>query len=377
MTNDYSATITLDSLSETREIPGVKIKTGNLYLVAGLAAIGYAIGVALSVGIVGMVVIVGTSTLIGLDLVRSAPPYCTALQWVRAVITYYRSPSKFTNAAHAHLETDNKLRAAIEAPASTREQTRIARFYPPYGVYERDNGTFEAMMEYTPPNMDFATDEGYRDLMNMIAGWYNNNEIDFDITVHATTQPADVDEYFQQLHQRIESTDSEYNETFRMLLEEMRAGRKRQLAVSDTEVLRVFFIVSVEPGDVADVVGGDDSATDRSRLFRLVSRVLPGQNEDEEDLPDDVSSREVTRRRMEKKLNKRISRMHELTIGHSVATDADIRQLSAPEAAAVQESFWTGRDLTDLSEPGTDGIAPTGPLSPGVDTQFNPDSEQL
>jgi len=376
MSNDYSATVTLDSLTEPSELPYVNIRTGDFWMVAGLAAAGYLVAVRLSLGLPGLVVTVGVFAVIGVDLVRSAPPYCTALEWVRAIVTYFRSPSKFANASHAHLETSNSLRAAIEAPTSTREQTRIARFYPPYGVYERTDGTFETMLEYTPPNMDFATDEDYRELMNMISDWYNNNEINFDITIHATTQPADVGEYFRKLHQRIEDTEHEYNETFRMLLEEMRAGRKQQLKLSNTEILRVYFIISVEPGDVADVVGGDDSATDRSRLFQLLSRLTPGTREDEEELPDDISTREVKRRRMEKKLNKRVQRMYELAIGRSIATDADIRQLTAPEAAAVQESFWTGRSLTSLSEPGTDGVAPTGPLSPGIDTELDHLSEQ-
>lgn len=333
-TDRATARITLESLDEPKALPVVGWNSRNVWFVLGFAALGYGIAQFFGFGLAGMTIIMAVTTYIGYDIVRSAPPYCNVTDWIQTNIRYWRRPTKYANVAEAHLETESSIRAAIETPETTRDMIHIKRFYPPHGIIERDDGTYSMVLRYTPPNMDFSTDSEYLQLMDTLADGYNKT-IDFDVTIHTTTRPVDMEAYFEQLAERMDDPDVQNNEIFKALLQEMKEDRRQMLEQSDTEIVHFYFIISVDPDEVEDTVGGDDDASQRSWLFRLLGR---GSDDDEdEDMAQD--------RRLKKKLDKRASTVQNLVAGGGVLEDASIDRVSTTEAAAVLESYWTGKDV--------------------------------
>jgi len=350
-----TARVTLESLKERNKIPIVQWDSRNVWFVLGAAVIGGFLGRELGLGLVGAIPLAVLSMYLAYDLVRSTPPYYNVTDWLKTNYRYLRRPSKYANTAEAHLETDSTLRAAIETEETTRNLTHVKRFYPPHGIIERSDSSYAMLLRYTPPNMDFATDEEYFRLMNTLAKGYND-VIDFDLSLHATTRPVDMEEYFEQLADRMDDADVENNDIFAALLEEMKDNRRQMLERSNTEIVHFYIIISVDEDEIADVVGGDDEATERSRLFGLLGGRRNSTDKDAE---------REKERRLQKTLENRAGQVSNLVSGGGRRLeDATIEPVSTTEAAAVLETYWTGRRVPLTPGEEIDPI-PAGAMSRG------------
>jgi len=355
--NIDSPQITLESLNEQRTIPVLGWNSTDTWFVLGVGLLCGFIGLRLGLGLAPSIPLALIGLYVGYDVVRSSPPYCSVMQWLRTVARYYREPSVYANTAEAHIEVDNTIRAAIETPKTTRDLTGVKRFYPPHGIIEQRFGTYAMMLRYTPPNMDFSTQEEYLELSQLLAEGYNKS-IDFDVTLHATTRPVDMEAYFEQLAQRVDDPDVKNNDIFAALLEEMLEDRRQMLERSDTEIVHFYLIITVDESEVEEIVGGDDDAAERSRLFSFLRR----GDEDE-----DMQSERVKERRIKKKLDNRARKLKGLIEGNNdILEDASVDRVSTTEAAAVLESYWTGESVP-LEEEGDLDPVPVAKVSHGPD----------
>lgn len=361
-TQEAPARITLESLSDKDEVPYIGWNTKNTWWILGWAVTGGFIGRELGLGLSGIIPVALIFMYIGYDVVRSAPPYCNVFDWIRTNYKYWREPSKFSNAAEAHVDTDSTIRAAIETPESTRETSEVKRFYPPHGIVERQDGSYSMMLRYMPPNMDFKIDEEYIHLMETLGKGYNEM-VDYDATLHSTTRPVDIEAYFERLAARMDDPDVANNEIFKALLQEMKDHRQQMLTQTDTETVHFYFIVSVEENEVRHEVGGDDSATQRSRLFSLFGR---GGNQPDEDI-------ERRRQRLlKKKLDQKAQILQKVLAENSARIgESNIARVPVTEAAAVLETYWTGKpvplDPDDEQEPVPMSAITRGPDSDELD----------
>jgi hypothetical protein len=324
-----SKRIVLESLDEKSKI------TRNMWFILG----GGAFGALLGRELVGGLAAVGLAALITMylsyDVVKSAPPYCDIVDWTRANWKYLRRPSKFTSAAHAHVATSSKVRAAIETSDTTRDLTEIERFYPPHGVFRRQDGSYAMMLKYSPPNLDFSSGEKYLELMSQIGDAYNKN-IDFDLSLHMTSRPVEVEDYFDRLDSRLDDEDVDTNDIFKAILTEMRGHREEMLSSRNTETMHFYFMVTVDENEVKYKLSGDDSATERSRLFGLFSWAR-SQNVDE-----DIEARK--QRKLKKKLDDKAETLSR-AFNSEATGQSSVERVSVMEAAAVFENFWTGNDV--------------------------------
>jgi hypothetical protein len=356
-TQEAPARIMLESLKEKNTIPYIGWNSRNTWFILGWAAFGGLIGRQLGIGLSGIIPIALIGMYIGYDLVRSTPPYCDVMDWIRTNYKYWREPSKFSNTAEAHVETDSTIRAAIETPDDTRSLTEVERFYPPHGIVERQDGSYSMTLKYAPPNMDFKTNDEYLHLMETMAKGFNEM-VDFDVTLHTTTRPVDIEAYFELLAKRMEDPDVEGNEIFKALLQEMKDHRQQMLSETDTETVHFYFIVTVDENEVKHEVGGDDSATQRSRVYQLLGR---GQKQTDED---------VERRRqrlLKKKLDDKARVLKKvLSENSSRIGESDVSRVAVTEAAAVMETYWSGRQVP-LDPDEEDEPVPVSAITRGPD----------
>lgn len=343
---DVAPQITLESLREKNEIPYVGFNTRNTVFIVGSTAGGYLGGQMFIGNRIISFTLAFIAFYLSYDLVRSTPPYCDITQWAKINLRYLRKASQYNNTAEAHVDSDSMIRAVVERPETTRNLTKVKRFYPPHGIIERDNGSYAMLLRYEPPNMDFKSNSEYTELMMTLAQTYND-VIDFDVTLHATTRPVDMEAYFDQLASRMDDPDVNNNEIFKALLTEMKESRREMLYQSDTEIVHFYFIISVDELEIKDVEGGDDAASDRSRFFQLLDR-----GEDEE-------TKMAKERRIKKKLDSRARVIASLISGGSQVTqDASIQRVPCTEAAAILESYWTGKKTPLRSETTNHGPIP-------------------
>lgn len=335
LSQNGKARIMLESLKEKDDLPYVGWNSKNTWFVLGVSTFiglftmlrfGPAIGVLL--GVIALYVTY--------DLVRSTPPYCNVIDWIRTNITYMKEPSKFTSAADAHVKTTSTLRAAIETGDSTRDLTQVERLYPPHGIVEQKNGDYSMVLRYEPPNLDFSTNDGFITLMESFTTGYNE-AVDFDVHLHLTTRPVDLKAYFEKLAERMEDPDVQQNEIFKAVLQEMKGHREGMLDETDTETTHFYFIVTVSPSEVKGELGGDDSATERSRVFQLLNH---GGGSDEEDVNMELKRK----KKMQKELFNKADALQKVVSGPN-DYDTAVKVAPSTEAAAILESFWTGNSV--------------------------------
>jgi hypothetical protein len=332
-TTNASGRITLESLKETNEIPFVGWDSTNTAFIIGAGFIGALLGQRLGIGLPGVGLSVTILMYVAYDFVRSTPPYVNAIGWIRTNLKYWRRPSQYANAAEAHVQTESTLRAAVETPETTRNLTGIARLYPPHGIIEHQEGGYSIVLRYEPPNMDFNTNDEYIRLMDTLATGYNETA-DFDVTLHMTTRPVDIEAYFTALANRMDDPDVQNNEIFKALLQEMKNHRAEMLEKTDTETSHFYFLVTVNENEVKNTVGGDDDAQERSRLFRILSRSTSA---------DEESSERRRQRRMKKKLEERTQTLARILTETSTGSQTSLNRVPVTEAASIHESLWTGR----------------------------------
>lgn len=337
-TQNASARITLESLKEPNEIPYLQWNSRNVWFILGCGGFAGLLAREIGLGLSAITLTAFIGLYLGFDFVRSTPPYANATEWIKTNIAYWRQPSEFANTAEAHVETDSTIRAAIQTPESTRELTGVSRLYPPHGIIEREDGSYSMMLRYTPPNQDFNTKEEFLHVVNTLENGYNEIA-DFDIVLHSTTRPVNMERYFNKLAERMDDDDVQQNEIFKALLQEMKEHRKQMLEETQTEVTHFYLIVSVNESEAKDEIGGDDDAQDRSRIF---NRLAGGRSHSDETGDPDKRKQ----RRLKKILDDRAKKVEKILIESSGRIeDANIKKAPVTEAGSVFETYWTGRQV--------------------------------
>ena len=331
MSTNPRGQITLESLEEPNEVPYLRMDSKDALVRGGAAVIGFQGVSALGGGPVLATAVAVVLLIVAHNYVKSAPPYCNSVEWTRILLKYARQPDEYTTAKDAYIDTTNSLYAAVKTDEDTMEKTKVKRFYPPFGIVERTDGTYYMVIRYEPPNLDFAPGSKFKRIAGQIEQWVNDSG-DFGLTFHVTGEPVNMQAYFDNLTKRAFDDDIKTNEVFKSVVDGMRRYRRQQLAASQTEEVQFYFIVKAEEDDVSTGATNDESASDRSGLFRMFS----GDESEEEE------SEEELKRQMEEKLRRRADSIQRGIGGEITGASSEI--VSASHAAGVLQGYWKGEN---------------------------------
>ena len=340
MPTDPRGNITLESLDEPNEVPYLQMNTRDFFVQAGGAAFGFQ-----AISYIGGGPIIGAAVgaicfIAARNLVKSAPPYFDIFDWGKILLAYARHPAEYSTTEETYVDSSDSLYSSVRLDATTTEKTNIKRFYPPFGIVERQNGTYYMVVRYEPPNLDFATAEDYTQIASAIDSWVNQSG-DFSFGFYATGSPVDMEGYFDNLAERAVDGDIKQSEVFSAVVDEMRVHRRRQLAEAKTESVEYYFIVEATEDDVSTGATNDESATDRSFLFRLFSSGDSDAHEEEDE--DEKLKQEI-----QQKLRRRAKAIEQELVGKIDGADASIATVD--EASAVLEEYWTGTEVDTTAD---------------------------
>jgi hypothetical protein len=196
--------------------------------------------------------------LLGVATVFAAPSHLPATAWLSDVYRYYllrphrtlaaprASPA---NVAEATERTEGGVAAyhPFAVDERTQDLTNVERAWPGAGAIERTDGALVGMLELDPANMDFAMSSDWAQVQS-VGEAFANNDLDFPLTVHATTRRFPVDRLIDAIENRLDDGDVTHAPVFRELLGEYRDTRPREM--SGTQQHRYFLGVTVYPRDV-------------------------------------------------------------------------------------------------------------------------------
>ena len=174
---------------------------------------------------------------LGVATVYAAPPHLTAWAWTRNLLRYYLLRPRVTHShppesEHAPTEGGFVEHTPYTPTERTQDLTNVARAWPGVGAVERTDGTFEAFLEVHPDTMDFAMSGDWASVQQTAAE-FANTELDFPLTMHATTRSFPVEDVVAQLDARLENPGADDADQFRALIEEYRDRRPTCVTPSD------------------------------------------------------------------------------------------------------------------------------------------------
>jgi hypothetical protein len=237
----------MNRLGEDSRLPIVNIREGDVGILLGFPIAGLFIGASTGVDALGIgLLLVGV--FLGATIVYAAPPQLTAWEWLKVLGRYLvRRPkvthSYRTDASNASTEGGLIDYNPFRVDESTQELTNVERAWPGAGAIERTDGTMEAFVELEPSNMDFAMSDDWKTVQAR-AEDFANNELEFPMTLYATTQSFPVETLVDQLENRLDDPDVQSNPVFEDLLAEYREQRPDDLA--DARQLHYYLGVEVD-----------------------------------------------------------------------------------------------------------------------------------
>ncbi|QLG28978.1 hypothetical protein HUG10_16180 [Halorarum halophilum] len=259
MTNDHDAASRriMDAIGEESRLPIINIPEGDVYVLVGFPTVGLLLG-----GLTGIDVLVLPLVLLGIltgvAAVVASPSHLPAGTWLGDVARYYLARPRVTVAAptghssdeaNAARQTDGGVReySPFTPDERTQDLTGLERAWPGAGAIEQSDGTMVGMLQLDPANMDFAMSGDWAS-RQAVAEKFANNDLDFPLTLHATTRPFPVEQLIDQIDDRLMDDDVAANPVFRELLEEYRERRPADLA--ETQQLHYYLGVEVTPFEV-------------------------------------------------------------------------------------------------------------------------------
>ncbi len=264
----------MKTLGEEARIPVLNIDEGDLYPIIGFPIVG--IFIAGMVGIDSLLWPLGLGGLVvGLLTVYATPSHRTTTAWLSDLSRYYLSRPSTTSAfvfgsttlgesSASHVGDYNPFTPAEQ----TQDLTHVAHAWPGAGALERTDGTMIGMVELLPSNMDFAMSGDWAQ-RQAIAETFANNELDFPLTLYATTRPFPVDRLVERIDDRLTDEDVKQNAAFERLLTEYRETRPEEMA--GTQEIRYYLGVEVSPFEVYH-----ESSEEQTPLERLTQIPLLG-----------------------------------------------------------------------------------------------------
>ncbi|KAB1186614.1 MULTISPECIES: hypothetical protein [Haloferax] len=268
MSNDTPAERRLmKTLGEEARIPILNIDEGDLYPIIGFPIAG--VFIAGLVGIDSLLWPLGLGGLVsGLLTVYATPSHRTTTEWLSDLSRHYFARPSTTNAYSSDVSAagnDSASHVGDYSPFTpderTQDLTHVEHAWPGAGALERTDGTMVGMVELIPSNMDFAMSGDWAQ-RQAIAETFANNELDFPLSLHATTKPFPVDRLVERIDERLTDEDVQQNPAFERLLAEYREARPKEMA--GTQEIRYYLGVEVSPFEVYH-----DSTDEQTPLERL------------------------------------------------------------------------------------------------------------
>lgn len=257
----------MKTLGEEARIPVLNIDEGDLYPIIGFPIAG--IFIAGLVGIDSLLWPLGLGGLVtGLLTVYATPSHRTTTAWLSELTRFYLARPPTTSAfasGTSSTDADSATTVGDYNPFTpderTQDLTHVEHAWPGAGALERTDGTMVGMVELLPSNMDFAMSGDWAQ-RQAIAETFANNELDFPLTLYATTRPFPVDRLVDRIDDRLSDEDVQNNTAFENLLTEYRETRPEEMA--GTQEIRYYLGVEVSPLDVYH-----DSTEEQTPLERL------------------------------------------------------------------------------------------------------------
>lgn len=193
----------------------------------------------------------------------------------------------------------------------------------------------EAFLELRPANMDFAMSGDWQAIQET-AQEFANTELDFRLTVHATTRSFPVERLVDRLEGRLADPDVHGNEVFQDLIEEYREQRPADLAESNQ--LHYYLGVEVDRHEVYNRFNREKTPGERLMDFPLLGPLLSPFLTRTEDLTE-TELREAMFAVLDDRIRTVESELIEKVAGWST------RRLTTVELFTLAMEYWNGEEL--------------------------------
>lgn len=243
----------MNGLGEESRIPVLNVEEGDVGVLLGLPIAGLFVAGLTGVDTL-LVPLALTGVFLGVTIVYAAPTQLTAWVWLRDVSRFYLRRPRVTHAHPPESEHDPTEGGLVQYTPFVPEEraqdlTGVERAWPGANAIERQDGRMEAFIEVHPANMDFAMSGDWQTVQEQ-AQQFANSELEFPLTVHATTRSFPVERLVSRLDDRLDDSDVSDNPAFEALLREYREQRPAELA--QTRHVHYYLGVEVGPLEVYD-----------------------------------------------------------------------------------------------------------------------------
>lgn len=350
MTHDTTDTAAsrriMNAIGEANRIPILNVEEGDLSVLLGGPLVGLLVGSLLGLErAILPLILVGVG--VGISIVCASPGHLPASEWLHTVARFYLGRQQRTfNVPHT------RTTAAVDDAATeggivdytpftpderTQEFTSIERAWPGAGAIERSDGALVGMVELDPGNMEFAMSDDWAELQE-VGSQFANDELDFPMTLHATTQPFPVDQLVDEIDDRLEDAASDEHSAERDLLTEYRDRRPEEIA--DTTQIRYFIAVEVDPFAVYQQSQREPSPAERLARLPLVGLAVHPFVTRREQLTE-----AELRGRLLDQLHERLRTVETELVASAAGWSS--RRLSTVELFSLAMEFWNGTTADD------------------------------
>lgn len=329
----------MDNIGEEKRVPVIGIRMAEVHFVVGLGFLGLMVAQSVPVEQLSGPILLGTP-LLGILVVYASPSHMTTTKWLASSWRYVKRPT-VTFAASESAPGDQKNQGGLanatpfEPDERTQELTHVERAWPDRGAILRTDGVVEAFVELEADNMDFATADDWASRQRA-ATEYLNKGLEKDLKFHATTESFDIQSVVERLEERLSDPDVKERPTLRVLLEEYREKRPREMRDRGTQQVRYYLGVSVRESEIAESTQFEKTPAEKlGRLPVLGLLFSPFVTRS-----DDLTEAEVYER-LTDRLDQRINDARNNFLQN--ATGFRARRLSTVELFALNARFWNGR----------------------------------
>lgn len=326
----------MNQLNEDSRLPVLNVREGDVGVLFGFPLAGLLVGSLLNVEFLAIgLLLVGFS--MGVAVVYAAPPQLTAWDWLTDVSRYFFQRPRVTHSYRLDAENPSTEGGLVDyspfaVEESTQALTGVERAWPGAYAVERTDGTMEAFVELEPSNMDFAMSDDWMAIQRT-AEEFANNELEYPLTLYATTQSFPVDRLIQQLDDRLEDDDVEANPVFGELIQEYRERRPDELA--ETKELHYYLGVEVDRIDVYQRYDTERTPGERLTEFPVVGVLFRPFVTRREQL-DEAELRAAMFAKLDERIESVQSEFVDTVAGWSS------RRLTTVELVTLLAEFWNG-----------------------------------
>lgn len=329
----------MNRLGDDSRLPVVNIREGDVGVLLGLPIGGLLVGSLTGINWLAIGFLLAGFSL-AVAVVYAAPPQLTAWEWLSDLSRYiFKRPRVTLNyrTDDPHDSTDGGMveYTPFSVEESTQDLTNVRQAWQGVGAVERTDGSMEAFIEVQPSNMDFAMADDWQ-AVQQAATEFANNELDFPLTLYATTKPFPAGHLVDQLDNRRDDPDVESNPAFQALIEEYRDHRPDDLA--DTQELRYYLGVEVDRIEVYERHGAEPTPGERLAEFPVIGVLFTPFVTRRAEL-DEAELRAA----MFEKLDARIDTVQSEFVDTVAGWTG--RRLSTVELFVLVTEFWNGEDL--------------------------------